>query len=154
MKPLLTISLNYINWFISRYVFFEYSDPKSALNAVKNGNNYKIDKTHTFKVNLITDFKKYEKIPEVIEAPKPRPFKAATDLYRPLLDPDAYDQFSVLFGATVQIWQNTVPEPTLIEERQVKFILHILSFIKDSFYFYNIEEFLIFFSIYFFEIIF
>lgn len=108
---------------LSRYVFFEYSNSASALNAVKQGNNYKIDKVHTFKVNLFTDFKKYEIISDDWEPPKPKPCKAASDLHSHLLDPDAYDQFCVVAGnpgnTTVQIWQNCAPEPVIVEDRPV-----------------------------------
>jgi len=44
-------------------------------------------------------------------------------LHYHLLEPDAYDQFCVLCGngagVSVQIWQNSAPEPTLLEERNV-----------------------------------
>ncbi|XP_023247226.1 eukaryotic translation initiation factor 3 subunit B isoform X2 [Copidosoma floridanum] len=104
------------------YVFFEYSNPASALNAIKQANNYKIDKVHTFKLNLFTDFKKFENIPEDWTPPEPQPFKAATDLHSYLLDPDAYDQFSTVTGnpgsTHVQVWQNCQPEPIAIEDRQ------------------------------------
>ncbi|XP_011498180.1 PREDICTED: eukaryotic translation initiation factor 3 subunit B [Ceratosolen solmsi marchali] len=103
------------------YVFFEYSNPTSALNAVKQANNYKIDKIHTFKVNLFTDFKKFENIPEDWEPPKSQPFKAATDLHNYLLDPDAYDQFCIVSGnvgsTSVQIWQNCAPDCVVVEDR-------------------------------------
>ena len=108
------------------FVFFEYSDPQSALQAVKTLNNYKIDKVHTLKVNLVTDFKKYENIPDVWEPPKPQPFKASTDLHSHLLDPDAYDQFCIVAGnagnALVQVWQNCQPEPVIVEDRPVSIV--------------------------------
>ncbi|XP_015123515.1 eukaryotic translation initiation factor 3 subunit B [Diachasma alloeum] len=103
------------------YFFLEYNDPVNAATAVKSTNNYKIDKQHTFKVNLFTDFKKYEDIPDDWEPPKPQPYKAAKDLHSYLLDPDAYDQFCVLHGngsaVSVQIWKNSAPEPELMAER-------------------------------------
>ena len=106
-----------------RYIFLEYNNHLNALTAVKSTNNYKIDKSHTFKVNLFTDFKKFEDIPENWEPPKAQPFKAASDLHYHLLEPDAYDQFCVLCGngagVSVQIWQNSAPEPTSLEERNV-----------------------------------
>lgn len=105
-------------------MFFEYGNPTSALNAVKQANNYKIDKVHTFKVNLFTDFKKFENIPEEWEPPQPQPFKPSTDLHSYLLDPDAYDQFCIVVGGNagapnVQIWQNCQPEPVCVEDRGV-----------------------------------
>lgn len=41
-----------------RYIFLEYAAPTQALEAVKNGDGYKLDKQHTFRVNLFTDFDK------------------------------------------------------------------------------------------------
>lgn len=95
----------------------------NAVAAVKSMNHYKLDKAHTFKVNLFTDFKKYENIPEDWEPPTPQPYKAAGDLHYYLLDPDAYDQYCVLSGngaaVAVQIWLNSAPEPSMVEERAV-----------------------------------
>ncbi|KAK0074591.1 hypothetical protein PV326_012322, partial [Microctonus aethiopoides] len=103
------------------YLFIEYNSPLNAAAAVKATNNYKIDKQHTFKVNLFTDFKKYGDIPKDWEPPTPQPFKAANDLHYYLLEPDSYDQFCVLYGncasTSVQIWQNSAPDPVLMEER-------------------------------------
>ena len=42
-----------------RYIFLEYSSPFHAQEAVKTTNGYKLDKTHTFAVNLFSDFEKY-----------------------------------------------------------------------------------------------
>ncbi|XP_046491098.1 eukaryotic translation initiation factor 3 subunit B [Neodiprion pinetum] len=103
------------------YIFLEYKSPVNALAAVKSTNNYKLDKMHTFKVNLFTDFKKFEDTPDEWEPPKPQPYTSSGDLHYYLLDPDAYDQFCVLSGngmaVCVQIWQNSAPEPTLLEDR-------------------------------------
>lgn len=41
-----------------RYIFLEYAAPAHALDAVKNADGYKLDKQHTFRVNLFTDFDK------------------------------------------------------------------------------------------------
>ncbi|KAL7297840.1 hypothetical protein TKK_0008872 [Trichogramma kaykai] len=103
------------------YAFFEFSTPQDALTAVEKGNNYKLDKQHTFKINLLTDFKKFENLSEDWEPPSPQPFKAAADLHSYLLDPDAYDQFCIVSGqpgnTSVQVWQNCQPEPMIVEDR-------------------------------------
>jgi translation initiation factor 3 subunit B len=39
-------------------MFLEYSNPKSAQEAVAATQNYKLDKLHTFLVNTFTDFEK------------------------------------------------------------------------------------------------
>nr|2NLW_A Chain A, Eukaryotic translation initiation factor 3 subunit 9 [Homo sapiens] len=41
------------------YIFLEYASPAHAVDAVKNADGYKLDKQHTFRVNLFTDFDKY-----------------------------------------------------------------------------------------------
>lgn len=102
------------------YIFIEYSSPQHAAEAVKLTNNFKLDKQHTFQVNLFTDFSKYSEIPEEWEAPTPEQYEGQPDLHYYQLEPDAYDQFAVVLGQDVQFWQNTQPDPTLMEERQVK----------------------------------
>jgi len=85
--------------------------------------NHKLDKQHTFLVNLLTDMNKYENLPEEWEAPKPTPYKDSGSKHYYMLEADAYDQFAVTVGMgtgqSLQIWLNTQPEPTLVEERQV-----------------------------------
>lgn len=66
-------------------------------------------------------FIRYEEIPDEWTPPDPQPYKEQRDLHYYLLEPDAYDQFSVICsgGNPVQIWLNTIPQPTKIEERAV-----------------------------------
>lgn len=100
------------------YIFLEYGHPSHAAEAIKVMNNYKLDRQHTFQVNLFTDFSKYGQIPDEWSPPEPRPYTGQSDLYQFLLEPDAYDQFGVVTqDNTVQIWQNTQPDPTMVEER-------------------------------------
>ena len=42
-----------------RYIFLEYHNPHDAQDAVLAANGYKLDKQHTFVVNLFSDFDKY-----------------------------------------------------------------------------------------------
>lgn len=64
---------------------------------------------------------RYEDIPDVWEPPVPNPYKEQTDLYSFLMDPDGYDQYCIMTnrGNTVQIMQNSAPEPTKLQERAV-----------------------------------
>ncbi len=55
MLNLMLIKKKYISL---RYIFLEYAAPTQALEAVKNADGYKLDKQHTFRVNLFTDFDK------------------------------------------------------------------------------------------------
>lgn len=103
------------------YIFIEYSSPVLIKEALKATNNLKLDKQHTFQVNLFTDFEKYEQIPNKWVPPEPQPYQGQGDLHCYLLEPDAYDQFAVVTGQgqSVQIWQNTQPDPTCVEVRNV-----------------------------------
>lgn len=118
------------------YIFLEYASPLHAIEAVKITNNYKLDKQHTFLVNLFTDFSKYENIPEKWDPPQPQPYEGQTDLHYYLLEPDAYDQYCVVKapgqGQSVQIWQNTQPDPTLLEDRQVSKFNYIFMWKTDQ----------------------
>jgi translation initiation factor 3 subunit B len=105
------------------YAFLEYNNSENAEEAVKGLNNHRLDKTHTFAVNLFTDFQKYENIPVEWEPPQPQPYSVQNDLYSFLTEPDAYDQYCVAAetapnSVQVQFWQNTLPEPTELEMRE------------------------------------
>ncbi|XP_049801435.1 eukaryotic translation initiation factor 3 subunit B [Schistocerca nitens] len=101
------------------YIFLEYSSPKYALEAVSLLNNHKLDRQHTFLVNLFTDFKKYEEISDEWEPPEPQPYKEQGNLHYYMLEQDAFDQYCVSHGAElkVSIWLNSSPTPELIMER-------------------------------------
>jgi len=101
------------------YIFLEFSSPDNAQQAVAAMNNYKLDKTHTFLVNLFTDFEKYEKISEEWEEPTPKPYEDQGNLREWLLEPDAADQYSVIHdaGDTVSIFSNT-PDTTEVVSRK------------------------------------
>uniref|UniRef100_A0A673NIX5 Eukaryotic translation initiation factor 3 subunit B n=1 Tax=Sinocyclocheilus rhinocerous TaxID=307959 RepID=A0A673NIX5_9TELE len=101
------------------YIFLEYSAPSHAHEAVKNADGYKLDKQHTFRVNLFTDFDKYMSICDEWEAPEKQPFKDFGNLRHWLEDPDCRDQYSVIYdsGERTGIFANDVKEPIEIEER-------------------------------------
>ncbi|XP_045213087.2 eukaryotic translation initiation factor 3 subunit B-like isoform X2 [Mercenaria mercenaria] len=106
------------------YLFIEYSNPQSALDAVKSTNGYKLDKAHTFAVNLFSDYDKFEHVPDDWEPPQAKPYKDLGNLRYWLQDPDCFDHYSVIYegGEKTAIFQNTVHlssvrEPTKVEER-------------------------------------
>lgn len=78
------------------FTFLEFADHSSALEAVKNTNNYKLDKQHVFEVNMFSDFEKYENVPEEWEPPSELPYVSHGNKKSHLLDPDSCDQFSVV----------------------------------------------------------
>lgn len=82
---------------------------------------------HIFYNNLLF---RYEYIPEKWEAPTQQPYKVQTDLYSFLTEAEAYDQYCVSAetgpnAIQVQFWQNTLPEPTDLESRDVILGLYI-----------------------------
>lgn len=56
-------------------MFLEFSSPLHAQEAVKMTDGYKLDKQHTFQVNLFSDFERYKNIPETWEEPEIRPYE-------------------------------------------------------------------------------
>ncbi|XP_055507092.1 eukaryotic translation initiation factor 3, subunit Ba [Leucoraja erinacea] len=101
------------------YIFLEYSSPTCAVDAVKNADGYKLDKQHTFRVNLFTDFDKYMNISDDWEIPEKQPFKDFGNLRHWIEDPDCRDQCSIIYesGDRTAIMWNDIKEPVVIEER-------------------------------------
>ena len=48
----------FIGLLTARFFFIEYSTPEEAQNAVHTCDGYKLDKSHIFAVNLLSDFEK------------------------------------------------------------------------------------------------
>ena len=130
-------------------MFLEYQNPREAEEAVKGLDGHKLDKQHTFQVNLFTDFDKYQNIPDEWETPQPQPYKdpvifflhdfqfmwffffyfseilsllSQGNLKYWLMDKNGYDQFSVIYegGARTAVYLNASSEPTVVEERAVR----------------------------------
>lgn len=102
------------------FMFLEYKNPQSALDAVKVTNGHKLDKQHSFAVNLFTDFQKYESIPEEWKPPQPQPYVDHGNLRQWLQNPDCYDEFSVMYcgGERAAIYVNSTPEPAILKDRE------------------------------------
>uniref|UniRef100_A0AAZ3SXJ9 Eukaryotic translation initiation factor 3 subunit B n=1 Tax=Oncorhynchus tshawytscha TaxID=74940 RepID=A0AAZ3SXJ9_ONCTS len=96
------------NEFYPRYIFLEYGAPTQALEAVKNADGYKLDKQHTFRVNVFTDFDKYMSISDEWETPEKQPFKDFGNMRHWMEDPDCRDQYSVIYesGERTAIFNN------------------------------------------------
>ena len=92
------------------YCFLEFPNHRDAVEAVKTTNNYKLDKSHTFVVNLFSDFEKYENIPTEWEPPVEEPFIDQGSRKSHLLEPDACDQYALVYkgGEEVAVHQNSV----------------------------------------------
>uniref|UniRef100_A0A8C2E1D1 Eukaryotic translation initiation factor 3 subunit B n=1 Tax=Cyprinus carpio TaxID=7962 RepID=A0A8C2E1D1_CYPCA len=118
------------------YIFLEYSAPSHAQEAVKNADGYKLDKQHTFRVNLFTDFDKYMSISDEWEAPEKQPFKDFGNLRHWMEDSDCRDQYSVIYdsGERTGIFANDVKEPIEVEERAVtdESFIHYFMYFKQG----------------------
>merc|ERR1719369_1457146 len=101
------------------YIFLEFKNHRNAVEAMRATNNYKLDKTHTFAVNLFSDLEKYESIPSEWEVPQEQEYKDQGNLKWWLLDPEAADQFSVIHagGEQVTIYSNAIPDSIEIQSR-------------------------------------
>uniref|UniRef100_A0AAZ3SMI8 Eukaryotic translation initiation factor 3 subunit B n=1 Tax=Oncorhynchus tshawytscha TaxID=74940 RepID=A0AAZ3SMI8_ONCTS len=90
------------------YIFLEYGAPTQALEAVKNADGYKLDKQHTFRVNVFTDFDKYMSISDEWETPEKQPFKDFGNMRHWMEDPDCQ---------RTAIFNNDAKDPIVSEER-------------------------------------
>ncbi|XP_030839766.1 eukaryotic translation initiation factor 3 subunit B [Strongylocentrotus purpuratus] len=102
------------------YVFVEYKSPENAIEAAKQLSGYKLDKQHTFAVNLITDFDKFMNLPDEWTSPEKQPYKDHGNMRNWLLDKECNDQYSVISdgGETTAILLNSKTEANVVEERK------------------------------------
>jgi len=102
------------------YIFLEFATPENAESAVAMMHNYKLDKVHTFLVNLFSDFEKFENISEEWEEPTPQEYVDQGNLRAWLLEPDAADQFSVIHngGEFVSVYSNSFPDASEVQTRR------------------------------------
>ncbi|KAI1301392.1 Eukaryotic translation initiation factor 3 subunit B [Halotydeus destructor] len=101
------------------YIFIEYKSHESAVEAVKQFDGHRLDKTHVFAVNIFTDIEKYSSIPDEFEPPQPKEYVDRGNLKEWLSNSDAFDHYSVLHdgGLKTAVFMNSNPEPSLVQER-------------------------------------
>jgi len=101
------------------YCFLEFPSHADAVEVVKAVHKVKLDKNHTLLVQLFSDFEKYENIPDEWEPPKPEPFKDQGSRKSHLLEPDACDQYVLVYkgGEEVAVHLNSVPDATEVVVR-------------------------------------
>jgi len=101
------------------YIFLEYAKHSEAVDAIKHLNMHKMDKNHTFQINLFSDFEKFENIPEVWEPPKEEAYTNQGERKSFLMNEAAHDQYAVVFqgGEQVGVYRNALPEAVKEEER-------------------------------------
>lgn len=101
------------------YIFLEYAKHSEAVEAIKHLNPHKLDKNHTFQINLFSDFEKFENIPDVWEPPTEEPYTNQGERKSFLMNEAAHDQYAVVFagGEQVGVYRNALPEAVKEEER-------------------------------------
>jgi translation initiation factor 3 subunit B len=102
------------------YIFLEFSKHEDAVEAVKNTNNLKLDKHHSFTVNLFSDFAKHEAITEQWEPPKEEPYVNQGNRKTFMLNEEANDQYAIVFngGEKVGVYRNALPDALTQEVRE------------------------------------
>ncbi|RGB25416.1 eukaryotic translation initiation factor eIF2A-domain-containing protein [Rhizophagus diaphanus] len=101
------------------YLFIEFETPEQASLAIKNYDNYPMDKTHYLSVNRFTDIEKYSQIEEEYKEPEEEKFVEKEHLRSWLTDPQARDQFVLYRGDDVSIFWNRKTEPPEEEHKRV-----------------------------------
>ncbi|KRY02007.1 Eukaryotic translation initiation factor 3 subunit B [Trichinella pseudospiralis] len=103
------------------YCFVEFGSKTNAEEAAVVLNGYKLDKNHTFIVNLENEFEKYNNPEPNFQKPVARPYKDNGNLKSWLLNEECIDQFVMQSGFAdfkAGTYWNTFPEPTLICEKK------------------------------------
>ena len=82
------------------------TDVEEAKAAVQKANGVKLDKSHTFIVNLLEDYHKYAAVSDIEAEYVPPVYKPREHLHAWLLDEKARDQFVVRYAEETEIWWN------------------------------------------------
>eukprot|EP00877_Chromochloris_zofingiensis_P000044 jgi/Chrzof1/1003/Cz01g36140.t1 len=88
------------------FAFIEFSNPMEAQAAREQTQGYKLDKTHTFKVNMFDDFDKYARVPSEYHAPEVKEYTPQENLHSWMTDKMARDQFAIRFGDDTAVMWN------------------------------------------------
>jgi len=108
------------NSVLKGYVFIEYENEISAQEAVSQLNGYRLDKSHSFKVNMFADFEKYKDMNLTNqEVDTPVPYKNPGNLMWWLLKQDCFDQFCLLYSDIfTTVYSNTPGQATPLKSRE------------------------------------
>lgn len=89
------------------FAFIEFSSPQEAQAARDQTNGYKLDKNHTFAVNMFDDLDKYSKVPDEYVPPTLTEYQSTENLHSWMMDKRGRDQFVVRHGDdTVVFWND------------------------------------------------
>jgi translation initiation factor 3 subunit B len=100
------------------FMFIEFETAEMANLAVRQINNYRMDKQHTLTVHHFDDVDKAAKVSDEFIEPEEETFKEREYLRDWLMDPRARDQFVVYRDEDVSIfWNNKKDEAELVHSR-------------------------------------
>ncbi|XP_047340878.1 eukaryotic translation initiation factor 3 subunit B-like [Impatiens glandulifera] len=88
------------------YCFIEYNLPQEAEVAREKTNNYKLDRSHIFAVNMFDDIEKFMKVPDEWAPPESKPYEPGENLQQWLADEKARDQFVIRAGNDTEVLWN------------------------------------------------
>ncbi|CAH8872057.1 unnamed protein product [Trichobilharzia szidati] len=101
------------------YIFITYENGKAASQAIRLLDNVPLDKNHTFKITLLSDFERAVNVSTEWVPPPKQEYKDLGNLKSWLLNELCRDQFSVVYndGDTGSVYWHTAAEPVVAEER-------------------------------------
>ncbi|KAK9824494.1 hypothetical protein WJX72_010811 [[Myrmecia] bisecta] len=85
------------------FAFIEFLTPAEAHAAREQTNGYKLDKSHTFVVNMFDDFEKYLKVTDEYQPPAPKEYVPTDNLLEWMMDRRGRDQFVVRYGDETEV---------------------------------------------------
>ena len=89
------------------FCFIKFSKKEEAIKAMEVTQNFQMDKKHTFKISLYSDFDTYGNMSEEYKEPTPEPFRPRPDPTSWLTDPAARDQFVIRHASETKVmWAN------------------------------------------------
>jgi len=100
--------------------FIEYEKSSQSIHAIKAKHGEKLDKSHTYCVNSYSDLREFNKVRTEWKEPAKQPYKNIGNVLSFLENENCNDQFCIMFegGGMTAIYENTVNEPSVIQERK------------------------------------
>eukprot|EP00873_Tetraselmis_striata_P009974 jgi/Tetstr1/430238/TSEL_020066.t1 len=88
------------------FAFIEFNSPQEAAAARDHTHGYKLDKSHTFSVNMFDDFDKYDKVPAEYTAPETKEYQPTENLQEWMMDKQGRDQFAIRYQDQTEVAWN------------------------------------------------
>ncbi|BDA47339.1 Eukaryotic translation initiation factor 3 subunit B [Coccomyxa sp. Obi] len=88
------------------YAFVEFNSPEEALAVRQAVNGFKLDKNHTFAVNLFDEIDRYMRVPDEYEPPEDKTFQPTENLWTWMMDRRGRDQFVIRYGDETEVHWN------------------------------------------------